>query len=177
MRICLFEDAGLSRLHPLTQTRPAFDLLCGSLSLGERARRAFGAEAGVLVRPDLVALCRLAWPHLPANDPTWLSGAPGDVVLVNARWLAPPGLLRPAVPSVGLAGDQVAYVALRAADADVGTHNLARRLREWRETLPAHVAGGSLIDHPWDLVERNASALEQDYQVWRDTRERQQPQG
>jgi UDP-N-acetylglucosamine diphosphorylase/glucosamine-1-phosphate N-acetyltransferase len=172
MRICLFEDAGVARLHPLTQTRPAFDLRCGSLSLGERTRRNFGvSDAGVIVRPELVALCRLAWPDLPINDPDWLSEeAPGGVVLVNARWLAPPGPTSASVvPSIGLAGDQVAYVALPATEAgEVGPHNLARRLREWREALPACVAGGSLIDHPWDLVDRNAVALEQDYLAWRD---------
>src|SRR5262249_44212444 len=86
------------------------------------------AETGLLVRPDLVALCRLAWPELPVNDAGWLSDeARGDVVLVNARWLAPAGPLRPEFPSVGLAGGQVAYVALPAAGAGVGAPRSGRR--------------------------------------------------
>jgi UDP-N-acetylglucosamine diphosphorylase/glucosamine-1-phosphate N-acetyltransferase len=179
MRICLFEDAGVARLHPLTQTRPAFDLLCGSLSLGERARRAFGGEAGLLVRPDLVALCRLAWPELSVNDPNWLRDETrGDVVLVNARWLAPAGPLCPSFPSVGVAGDQIAYVALPAhAVGDLDHAALPRRLEGWRQRLPTHAAGGALIDHPWHLVENNAGALEQDYLTWCDTRERKQVEG
>jgi UDP-N-acetylglucosamine diphosphorylase/glucosamine-1-phosphate N-acetyltransferase len=49
--------------------------------------------------------------------------------------------------------------------------DLARRLAEWRDALPARPAGGVMIDRPWDLVESNARALLQDEQYWRHSRE------
>ena len=61
MRICVYEDAEWSGLEPLTSARPTFDLRCGASSLLERQIRCFAAdEVGVLVRPMLADLCRLA---------------------------------------------------------------------------------------------------------------------
>ena len=74
MRICLFEDHGVFDLEPLTLTRPVFDLICGASSLGYKQGRYFRpSAAGVLVRPCLGPLLRELDPHLPVNDPTWLS--------------------------------------------------------------------------------------------------------
>src|SRR5262245_43401342 len=105
MRLCLFEDRGARDLEPLTQTRPAFDLLCGSSSLTDKLIRTLpGAELGLLVRPELADLVRHERPGVPVNDPHWLRAGP--VVLVNGRWLPP--LSAPAWdltrPCVGRAG-------------------------------------------------------------------------
>src|SRR5439155_1410080 len=54
MRLCLFEDRGARDLEPLTQTRPAFDLICGPSTLAEQLIAHFpGAEVGLIVRPEL----------------------------------------------------------------------------------------------------------------------------
>ena len=54
MRVCLFEDGGVSALDPLTATRPAFDLVCGMTSLAARQCRHFApCRVGALVRPHL----------------------------------------------------------------------------------------------------------------------------
>ena len=44
-RVCLFEDDAVAGLEPLALTRPAFDLLCGLTSLGDKQCRAFGAPS------------------------------------------------------------------------------------------------------------------------------------
>src|SRR6516164_5785933 len=101
MRICVFEDAGVARLEPLTRTRPAFDLRCGAATLLERQVRCLGGDAvGALVRPELVALCRLEYPGLAVNDPAWLSAPGAGLLLINARWLPPAPLTPAADPEV-----------------------------------------------------------------------------
>jgi UDP-N-acetylglucosamine diphosphorylase/glucosamine-1-phosphate N-acetyltransferase len=43
---------------------------------------------------------------------------------------------------------------------------------EWKQTLRQCPAGGFMIAYPWDLVERNAEILEQDWEQWRGQRGR-----
>jgi UDP-N-acetylglucosamine diphosphorylase/glucosamine-1-phosphate N-acetyltransferase len=165
VRIYAFEDAGVGRLSPLTLTRPAFDLRCGARTLLERQERHFAARAaGALVRPELAELARLAFPSLHINDP---ERSTRGVLLVNARWLVPaePAAV-PVSSEVGLVDDEVVYVALPGDTlGDLTVQNLSWGLAEWRRSLPHSAAGGTLIGHPWDLVEHNAAALEADYQA------------
>src|SRR5262245_14558770 len=138
MRVLVFEDPGVARLGPLAQTRPAFGLRCGAATLLERQQRCLAAdEVGLLVRPEMAPLSRFLWPGLPVNDRSW----PGrdDVLLVNGRWLAPASL--PLVldgPGVGLCGNQVAFVAVPAAEVTaLAVDDLAWHLSGWKENLPA----------------------------------------
>src|SRR5438105_224256 len=112
MRVCHFEDRHVVDLEPLTQTRPAFELLCGQSSLGTKQRRHFAARsAGVLIRPHLAAWWQTQAPEVPVNDPNWLQSTP--TVLVNARWLPPSETFDgDRAPAVGLVGDEIAYAVL-----------------------------------------------------------------
>jgi UDP-N-acetylglucosamine diphosphorylase/glucosamine-1-phosphate N-acetyltransferase len=180
VRICVFEDAGVVRLGPLTSTRPAFDLRCGARTLLERQLRLFRGDPCALVRPELADLERLNHPQLRLNDPHWpYNGSAGPVILVNARWLAAPALPQPpGAAEVGLVGEQVAYAVLPAAlAADVSLPNLGWRLAEWKEKLPQRPAGGVMIDYPWDLIGHNAAALEEDYEVGWAARQPARPEG
>jgi len=167
MRICVFEDSGVSHLHPLTLTRPAFDLRCGAVSLLERQERCLPERvSAALVRHELAELCRLNHPHLTVNETDWIDGE--MVVLVNARWLASAqSLALPDAGEIGLIGEQVAYVIVPAGEAqNLSPNNLSWRLSEWRRTLPQRTAGGAMIDYPWDLIEHNGAALADDYLHW-----------
>src|SRR5438105_2721509 len=108
MRLCVYEDAGVQFLEPLTLTRPAWSLWCGASSLLERQQRAVAAdEVGALVRPELLDLCKLAHPKLPLNDTSFLQG--DGLIFVNARWLAPAkAQIDSSRPHVGLVDGQVA---------------------------------------------------------------------
>jgi UDP-N-acetylglucosamine diphosphorylase/glucosamine-1-phosphate N-acetyltransferase len=174
MKICVFEDAGVANLEPLTLTRAAFDLRVGATSLLAKQERAFaGTAAGAVVRPDVVEFCRLEHPELSLNSAGWLEGVEGAarVALVNARWL-PGAATPPEGPGVGLVGDEVAYVVLPAAGRDarptaagLNPQRLSESLEGWRDALPRHQAAGRLIAYPWDLVESNAPALEEDFRA------------
>lgn len=171
MRICVFEDAGVKNLHPLTLTRPAFDLRCGAASLLERMERCLPERVALaLVRAELADLCGVDHPHLQVLE----AGGSADcterelVVLVNARWLAPAErLVLPDRPAIACIGDQVVYAVVPASELrGLTLANLSWHLAEWRHKLPHHPAGGHLIDYPWDLIELNGAALEDDYRHW-----------
>ncbi len=163
MRICVFEDRDVVNLEPVALTRPVFDLRCGAETLRERQARAFAAdEVGAIARPQLVDLCRLAHPGLIVNNRDWLRD--GTTVLVNARWLPPPGTVEnPTAPRVGVVGDEVAYVVLPAQASPDCTFAM---IDDWvagcRDTLPRAAAGGVVVRYLWDLVHHNAQALRDD---------------
>jgi UDP-N-acetylglucosamine diphosphorylase/glucosamine-1-phosphate N-acetyltransferase len=164
MRVCLFEDRGVVELEPLTLTRPAFDLLCGTSSLSVKQMRAFDAEAaGVLIRPHLADVYRIDHPGRPINDVAWLRAAP--TILVNARWLPGPGaafdLSR---PFVGTIGEEIAFALLPPELLDYCSPNtLDDCLQTWKATLPHRPAGGRLVRHLWEIVECNGEEIERDF--------------
>jgi UDP-N-acetylglucosamine diphosphorylase/glucosamine-1-phosphate N-acetyltransferase len=160
MRLCHFEDRVVDQLEPLSLTRPAFDLLCGMTSLGDKQRECFSSdEVGVVVRPYLAEQQRLRHPDLPVNDLAWLRAAP--TVLVNGRWLPPSQTFAfHDAPCVGLIDDQVAYVVLKSENlAECAANTLDECLGEWKRTLPCHAAPGQMIHYLWDLVAANAGQL------------------
>ncbi len=164
MRVCLFEDRRVADLEPLTLTRPAFDLLCGQTSLAAKQCRSFApCTAGVLVRPYLADLLRQREPATPVNDLDWLRAEP--TVLVNGRWLPPAGTVATLPgPCVATVGDEVAYAILGPDRLTYCSANtLDDCLETWKQTLPHHPAGGTLLGHPWDLVEHNAEQIGEDF--------------
>jgi UDP-N-acetylglucosamine diphosphorylase/glucosamine-1-phosphate N-acetyltransferase len=169
MRICLYEDRRAADLYPLTLTRTASDLLCGLTTLGAKQVRHFAPEVvGHLCRPALAAWLRARSPDAPVNDPAWLRAAP--TVLVNARWLPPPGfaaaLRRPFAdgPFVATAGGQIAYAVLDPRRLQsVAPATVDDCLRDWAQTLPARDAGGAVVGRVWDLLDRNGDELANDF--------------
>jgi len=163
MRICVFEDVAVSGFYPLSLTRPVFALRCGTGTLLDRQMRYFGAtEVGVHMRPDLDELTRLVRPDLHVNDAAWLRST-GEIVFVNARWLAPtliPPLFEP--NGVGLVGDQVAWIVVSGRELEAMTEDSPRPW-EKRDHPDAQPAGGVLLEHLWQLVERNAEAIREDF--------------
>jgi len=179
MRVCVFEDPGVQSLEPLTLTRPAFTLRCGAFTLFERFQSYFrSAEFGVLVRPTLTDLCKHLFPTLVVDDSRWLQK--DTTILVNGRWLAPSQAPPPLTsPQVGMAGDQVAYAVVPSDRLTNCTwHALPESLDRWKQELRQTQAGGSMIDYPWDLVERNGETIATDLDAFRSRNEtRSPPQG
>ena len=171
MRLCLVEDNAVSGLEPLTLTRPAFDLVLGSGTLGSKIARAFGigpgpARRGAIVRPFLAAVRRERDPHTAVNDRDWL--ARGPVVVANGRWAPPAGFdpsgLGDGTPWVGLCDGQPAFASVGPGDA-AGLQ--PGGVDGWFEEIAARAenreVGGEWIARPWDLVARNADHLARDF--------------
>jgi UDP-N-acetylglucosamine diphosphorylase/glucosamine-1-phosphate N-acetyltransferase len=165
MRVCIFEDTGVADLEPLTLTRPAFDLLCGTSTLAAKHCQTFAAqEVGFLVRPHLADLVRLQNPGKPVNDPDWLRSAP--TVLVNARWLPRPGSrLHLTEAAVALAGSEVAYVVAGTDQLAFPLESLDDALETWNATLPHRDAGGRMVRYLWDLIDANPERITLDWQA------------
>jgi UDP-N-acetylglucosamine diphosphorylase/glucosamine-1-phosphate N-acetyltransferase len=164
MRVCLFEDGGVPDLEPLLLTRPVFDLLCGWTSLSDKQYRYFPSSArGALLRPYLTPLYRSQHPDVAVNVPAWLRAAP--TLLVNGRWLPPTGRAEPlSAPCLGLVGDQVAYAYLQPAQlAGCSFETLDECLETWKGTLPVREAGGQMLSHLWEIVQRNGEQITQDW--------------
>ena len=169
MRLCLVEDGAVAGLEPLTLTRPVFDLLLGSGTLGSKITRAFGIgqgslRRGVVIRPYLAAIQKARDPHTAVNDRGWL--ARGPVLVANGRWVPPAGFEPPSdrgpwlglcdgQPACALVGPEQA-VALEPNGVGVWFDELAVKLR-------GRELGGEWIQHPWDLVARNADHLIRDF--------------
>lgn len=171
MRICLFEDRRAADLNPLTLTRPASDLLCGTTTLGTKLAHHLGADVvGHLCRPALADWLRARDPRCPVNDPAWLRAAP--TVLVNGRWLRPhtPPLshrdLLSEGPFVGTANGEVAFAVVDARRLQsVSPSTVAECLSDWAQTLPTREVGGTLVSRPWELVERNGEEIARDFDL------------
>jgi hypothetical protein len=167
MQVIIFEDAAVANLEPLSLTRPVFDLRCGAGTLLQRQLAYCGQqEVSVIVRPALAELCRRVCPGLMVNE-----AVPTDddaIMLVNARWLPPSAeRLDAGAAQVGLVGEEVAYVRLTPKRSALDVGRLESQLAEWKRNLPHRQVGGRLMSYPWDLIEHNAAALQQDAQLWR----------
>ncbi|MBV8229008.1 MAG: hypothetical protein JO329_03395 [Planctomycetaceae bacterium] len=169
MRLCLVEDGAVAGLEPLGLTRPAYELLLGAQTLGDKIARAFGigpgpTRRGALIRPYLVALWRLCEPGTAINDRDWLARAP--VLVANARWVPPADILPPdpALPWVGTCDGRPACAAV-GPDLAVGLE--WGGIDAWFDGVASRAKvvdlGGEWIAHPWDLVAKNADHLARDF--------------
>jgi UDP-N-acetylglucosamine diphosphorylase/glucosamine-1-phosphate N-acetyltransferase len=188
MRVCIYEDRRVRDLEPLTLTRPAADLICGLTTLGQKQAHYFGAKTiGHLCRPVVAELIRGRDLIASVNDPTWLRAAP--TILVNARWVPPPGtftpkdsrrnLIRSTVanpfadgPYLGTVNGEIAYAVLdmRWLQA-VNPATLDRCLDEWLQALPAYEVGGTLVSRLWELIDLNADQIHNDFALEADQME------
>lgn len=177
MRVAFFEDEDAADLHPLTLTRPLYEVICGQYSNRERVIRQLHASAwGAFLRDYLAETYRETQPEAHVNDFNWLSG--GETLLVNGRWLPDVDALRQIDRAdVGILDETVVYLTITPTEAaQLRAGNWVSVLRKLATTRnPVHV-GGRLPRYPWDIVEHNPRQLEKDYSTL-DLNNRQQEFG
>lgn len=169
MRIALFEDAKSEQMLPLAAMRPVFELVCGRSSVRERLIRHLDVtEWGVFVRPWLAEVYREEQPESHVNTTEWLKA--GVTVFVNGRWLPTPRDLKRLAAvesgSVGVHEAQLAWIVVRSEEAelfDVG--ELDDSLRVLARNARAVTVEGTVVEYPWDLVDRNADQLSADFRL------------
>jgi hypothetical protein len=169
MRLCLVEDDAVSGLEPLSLTRPVFELLLGSKTLGQKSARGFGVGwdspcRAALVRSHLVGPLRAREPKSAVNDYEWLSRGP--VVVANGRWVPPQNFQPPHVrrPLVGLCEGRVACAWVGPGQAaGLELHKVDNWFDEMASDLDALDVGGEWIEHPRDLVAKNGDHLIRDF--------------
>ena len=165
MRVCLFEDHLVADLEPLTLTRPAFDLLCGTSSLAAKQRRYLGrSDLRVLLRPHLAKWWHTQAPEIPLADSEWLRAAP--TVFVNARWLPPAGTFGKDLSSrAGMVGDELAYAVVDPDRlASFSCDAVDDSIEMWKAVLPRCEAGGQLFRFLWEAVDHNGAQISTDFE-------------
>ncbi len=159
--ICLFEDEYFNLLHPLTLTRPVYDLRCGISLLREKIVRRFpGSRLYLYCREYLSEVVREVMPSVPVN------AIPSENCLfINGRFIL--GEKLPAFNSreiVWKKNDEVAA-------AWIGGNRLAALAEikdgviptSWFDGLPIEEIDGTLIRYPWDLVHHNPVQIKSDF--------------
>lgn len=161
LNLCIFEDEHFNRLHPLTLTRPVFDLRCGMSLLREKIARRFpGSTLHLFCRDYLTDVLREAAPGTPVNQKL---SQPG--LFVNGRFIFGEKL-----PAIGSA-DMVWKNNGEVAAAYISGNRLAA-LSQTKDgvlqsslfdKLPEQEIAGTFIRYPWDLVHHNPTQLRSDF--------------
>jgi glucose-1-phosphate thymidylyltransferase len=166
MQIVVFEDEHVSRLYPITISRPAYAVTCASYRLIDWLSR-LSRESGIMlrgiVRPHLAEIQRLDFPAIDARVPT----AQTPALLVNARLV--PSVAAYATLKRLLEGMEsaVVYHDKAVAAAMIGPRGPAAppdgEIDHWMKYLANSVQGKlttseavlPLFDYPHDLVRHN----------------------
>ena len=152
MSLCLFEDARVAHLAPLTLTRAASDLRVGARTLLEAALSVFPPSELAFRTRDAVA-------DVTAQEHPDATREPlsGGTLFLNARWLIRENEVTRAIQAAGRTGEARAFVQ---DDTLLALwHPDARQLEgrpsglELAEGVPQETMTGEiLITHLWDLV-------------------------
>lgn len=176
MKLVIFEDGSVERLHPLTLTRPAAELRCGMTSLAEKIARAAGLPvSGYFVREYLADTFAQRVSDVAVNNAEVLKR--DDLLLVNARvlaigltietggaeravWVAEPpkGSGHPDV------GRQLAWLRVsKETMKPLAEKPLSEIVAHLAEKLPGEEKEVILADYLWNLIHHNPDALKEDF--------------
>jgi UDP-N-acetylglucosamine diphosphorylase/glucosamine-1-phosphate N-acetyltransferase len=159
--LCIFEDEYCNRFHPLTLTRPAFDLRCGISLLREKITRRFPDSCPHLFCRDYLAeVVREATPGVPVNQPPTENS-----LFINGRFIL--GEKLPAPASQNLVWKKDGEVAATW----ISENRLASLVQikngviptSWFDGLPVEEIDGTFIRYPWDLVHHNSAQIRSDF--------------
>lgn len=158
----LFDDRQARTWAPLSLTRPAGELLHGCITLRERAELVFGAECkGHVSRAALIGFDEPgAAPAIGPEDMT----ASGTRILLSSRAILafqefdwPTSSAR-----IFIQGDPVGWII---EDGDPIPSELWLRNPGAERSDTARIdVRGSVLDHPWDLIEANSARITADIQ-------------
>lgn len=159
IQYCLFEDEFLENFHPLTLTRPVYDLRVGIFTLAEKWKLSLGAKE------DLRGPLR---EHLKGvfHDPE-ISDEHEAVLWINPRFIPYPALVKQ-VKSLSLGESVVHENQLAAALVDIETHKKwmtngikSSKLNKQKIAEDAAV----ILKNSWELFQLNGEQIRQDIKL------------
>ncbi|MGQ0814343.1 MAG: putative sugar nucleotidyl transferase [Gemmatimonadota bacterium] len=158
VELIVFDDAVARDWYPFTLTRPAGELLLGTLTLRERLERVTEARcAGYIANPDLIGFDEPGAPHV--LEPAQLSTTRPRLFL-SARcilhWDVVVDMTEEATYRV--ADQVVGWLVPAGAPAPTEDDVLAPA----RVRGAVYVLGGNVLEHIWELVEDNTDHVASD---------------
>ena len=174
MRLVLFDGPPevRSRFHPLSLSRPIWQLRCGMTSLGEKLIARVGATDVACWVPEYMAAACRETTDMPVNDPATLSG--DDLLLLSSRVKAEgfeAAVGGRSEVGVNEAGD-VLYARLAAGDLDkLAASGAAGRspcdfgnfMSKARDVLPTVTTSAATYEYVWDLVLETPEQITSDF--------------
>ncbi|MEM6327877.1 MAG: putative sugar nucleotidyl transferase [Bacteroidota bacterium] len=155
MTVCLFDDAPVAHLAPLTRTRAAFDLRVGAWTLAERAVAMLSPDRlAVHTRASVLGVTREEHP-----EAVRLGDVTGPVLLVNGRWRISSdaaSVLRDATPSGPIAwvqGDDCLALWLPEAPDEIAIPADAARIA---------MEGETVVSRLWHLLDAVGERVAED---------------
>ncbi len=165
MKICIFEDEAYENLYPLSLTRPVFELKCGQVSLRERILRDFpGVDVSYFLRDYLAPVFSQGKKEVSVNEVAALKT--DDVRFINGRWLLSRGELNlTGEEEVGIYGEETLYLrATTKTIKDCFSQNFRELIDSSKQKLKKKEVKARLVTYPWDLINNNCWALEEDFE-------------
>ncbi|MGE5193131.1 MAG: putative sugar nucleotidyl transferase, partial [Deltaproteobacteria bacterium] len=140
------------------------ELRCGHFTVRERVIRSLAVtEWGVFLRDALRDVYREQHPEARINDAAWLRQGP--TLFINGRWLTDAAALE-AVESgtAGVVDGVVVHATVEPAEATVfDSRDWESAIYQIARTRRRVAAAGTLVSHPWELVEQNAAQIASDF--------------
>lgn len=156
--LVLFDDAVARDWRPFTLTRPAGELLFGTMTLRARAEEALGLRcAGHLTAPWLTGFEE---PWAPPVLDRERVAAKAGLVLLSSRFVAAPAAL-PDGPALLVHGTRVVGCRL-GPDTPLPADDFLEHPDDAPPDLPRHPLPGRLLDHVWDLMSGSAEQVARD---------------
>lgn len=161
--ICIFEDEGYKNLLPLVYLRPAYDLLCGILTLREKIVHRFPKAKLILhTRNYLTNFVKEKNPNSSVNEFDAKS-----ITFINGRLLVDDSI---AAAIKKLKDDSLLFCDKNVAAAKLSKKNYAKiispdgkiNFEQLTDIDEAH-SDAKFIDYPWNLVNNNGSEIENDF--------------
>lgn len=164
MKICIFEDEEYETFYPLSLTRPVFELKCGYFTLRERILRNFSEDKVCYsLRDYLIATFQKKVPYARLNDTEFLKDE--DTLFINGRWLAGKDELNlEGKEEMGVSSDGIVYLrAKKETIQECFSSQFRTFLSHLEQRLPKKEIKLTLITYPWDLINNNSRALQEDF--------------
>lgn len=161
--ICIFEDEGYENLLPLVYLRPAYDLLCGILTLREKIVHRFPKAKLILhTRNYLTNFVKEKNPDFPVNE-----FDAENITFINGRLLVDDSI---AAAIKKLKDDSLLFCDKNVAAAKLSKNNYAKIIFtdgkinfEQLTDIDEVYSDAKFIDYPWNLVNNNGSEIENDF--------------
>ncbi len=179
MQLVIVEDTGYRNLLPLTATRPVFDLICGSLSLGDRIKRYLSQKkSNYIIRDELRNIFLEHNPGVMVNEQV-----DGDTLYVNGRVIWNDELAKTIKQTIR---SQKKYTLFQSGDEWVAvyTDEPVSLSNEVFKAHPIQLPDGYIekdvnarvAAYPWDIIDANGDCIKEDFN-YRSKRIRKKIQG